>query len=70
MTYIPEGGFTLFGRDDEDDLAWVDGAGGNGRAIRARDKVEELKVLFDQVHALALTTSDSERLIRDILESS
>lgn len=66
----PSTGFTLFGPEDEPDLAWVDGAGGNGRAIKARDKVEELKVLFDQVHAVALTTADSECLIREILEST
>ncbi|GAA4628383.1 helix-turn-helix transcriptional regulator [Actinoallomurus vinaceus] len=60
--------FTLLGHMEGADLAYVDGAEGNGQLISAPRQVHSLAVLFDQIRGVALPTSESEELIRAIME--
>jgi transcriptional regulator with XRE-family HTH domain len=61
-------GFTLLGYAEGADLAFVDGAGGHGRVIEPTDQVQALAILFDQIRSEALSASESEKLIRAIME--
>ncbi|GAB3966414.1 helix-turn-helix transcriptional regulator [Actinoallomurus acanthiterrae] len=62
------GGFMLLGYMEGADLAYVDGAGGYGQLIDAPQQVHSLAVRFDQVRGVALPISESEELIRAIME--
>jgi transcriptional regulator with XRE-family HTH domain len=62
------GSFTLFSFTDEPAVGWVDSVGSYGRPIDKRSEIEELRVEFDLIGAVALTAEDSATLIRTLLE--
>ncbi|MCO5991232.1 helix-turn-helix transcriptional regulator [Actinoallomurus spadix] len=60
--------FTLLGHMESADLAYVDGAGGHGQLIGDPRQVHSLAVRFDWIRGVALPMSESEELIRVIME--
>ncbi|MCO5993737.1 helix-turn-helix domain-containing protein [Actinoallomurus rhizosphaericola] len=62
------GGFMLLGYTESADLVYVDGAGGHGQLIGDSRQVHSLAVRFDQIQGVALPVSESETLIRSIME--
>ncbi|NKZ06605.1 helix-turn-helix domain-containing protein [Actinomadura latina] len=64
----PASGFTLLSSKDNADLAYVEGAGGNGHVIELSSRVEQIRRLWDMISNVALTDTASEALIREVME--
>ncbi|GAA2726572.1 helix-turn-helix transcriptional regulator [Actinocorallia aurantiaca] len=67
---FPEGSFTLLSFDAEPDVAYEEGASGQGHLIEAGPRVTRLRARFDLVASMALSAVDSENCIRGILEAT
>lgn len=65
----PSGGFTLFSREGEPEIAFVESAGGTGRVIALSSQVEQLRRLWDLISNEAMSEMASEALIREVMES-
>ncbi|GAA2425797.1 helix-turn-helix transcriptional regulator [Actinomadura vinacea] len=66
---FPSGGFTLFSRDDEPDIGYVEGAAIGGRVVELSSQVGELRKLWDMIGTAAMTDLASEALIREVWEN-
>jgi transcriptional regulator with XRE-family HTH domain len=66
---FPAAGFTLFSRENEPEIGFVESAGGTGRVIELSSQVERLRQLWDLISSAALTDVGSEALIRKVMES-
>ncbi|MFI0409908.1 Scr1 family TA system antitoxin-like transcriptional regulator [Actinomadura sp. 3N508] len=64
----PSSGFTLFSREDEPDLGYVEGAAGLGRVIEQSTHVERLRRLWDIISSAAMSEAASKALIREVME--
>jgi transcriptional regulator with XRE-family HTH domain len=64
----PSSAFTLFSREDEPDLGYVEGAAGLGRVIEQSAQVENLRRLWDMISSAAMSDVASKALIREVME--
>lgn len=65
----PAGHFTMLGYPEGGDLAYVEAPGGNDRLIEIPKRVQRLAVLWNQIQTVALPADESEKLVRQVLES-
>ncbi|WP_433476845.1 helix-turn-helix domain-containing protein [Spirillospora sp. CA-142024] len=65
----PGGGFALFSREDEPDVGYSEGAGSSGHVITLSSKVKEFRRLWDMLTHAALSSTASEALILEVMES-
>lgn len=62
------GGFQLLSFEETAEVAYIDGVGGHGQMLTDPHEVQDLAVLFDVIRSAALSATESERLIRSIME--
>lgn len=65
----PSGGFTLFSREDEPDIGYVEGAAIGGRVVELGSQVDKLRRLWDMIGTVAMTEEATKGLIREVMES-
>ncbi|GAA2738005.1 helix-turn-helix transcriptional regulator [Actinocorallia aurantiaca] len=66
----PEGAFAILTSSESPPMGYVESAGRKGLLIEAGQHLAELEVLFELIRNKALSDTDTERMIRDLMEKS
>ncbi len=61
--------FLVMSMPDGPDVGYVESPATVGAVTKAPEQVRDMKVLFDQLRAMALTEADSVRLIKEVMEA-